>query len=806
MGDDAPTSGAVQARRGGLCTYTIWPHRLISTLHGNFFSTAKVRAARAKVSGYGRQALKTPGQPAHDLRPQAAMAASPDYVTTVHALLNQTLQPDTDTVKAAEEGLAKLTHDPALVPALFQIIVDAPEDGVRQSASLGLQKRVPEVWDTLSAPVRDQMKSKLLHLAIAEPKLPSSVRSSVAQVIGAVASAELPAGAWPQLVPTVVEQVRKGRPEQKVSALSLLYVLLDTLPVEDSWGMTEPEVASLLASMLVDPDSLDSRVLSVRGLGKLEETADAVTEQVYSLFPAMVQVLHQALEAANEQGVKQILEVLDMFFLSPAVGLTHYLAELLDFYLSTAAKTNVDEELREAFLNSAIWTVAHKSSRVQQLELVPRLLVQTMAIVTTDELDEDASNPAMTALTLIATLARDLAPTQIWPTLQSQLHKFASSLDPAYRSAGLLSLGACADGMSVTLGEHLDLVWAVLEAGLADTEPCVQQAALACLSDLCEEMGSDLVPYHKTVMQALLTLIGHPVTQTQAARALGLYLEYLDSDISLYLRPVMETLAGHLDTSPLVVRKTLIAAIGSAACAAREEFVPYLAPVMDKLTPYLTSIDETDEDQVEFRAVTQDVVGTLAEAVEEEHFRPYFAPSLELAYNALSLQQPVLRESSYLFFGSVAKVYGAEFDTFLPKIVPKLLEALKLHDGQHESEVPDDDWDSMPSETSSPIVAEKQAAMEAVGDLFKATQAACAPYLQDSAEALIALLTHSSPDLRKTAVEVLFNLAGTLYAASDLPPWKPGAVLQVPVPVEMEQLIDAIMANVVNIWGDEANE
>lgn len=168
-----------------------------------------------------------------------------------------------------------------------------------------------------------------------------------------------------------------------------------------------------------------------------------------------------------------------------------------------------------------------------------------------------------------------------------------------------------------------------------------------------------------------MTLVNDPQTQKQACTALDALLEILQDVIDQYLQLIMERLAGLLETAPLSVKAVVTGAIGSAAHASKNKFLPYFQPTMDRLQHFLVLEGEGEEQ--ELRGITMDAVGTFAEAIGVETFRPYFPDMMKQAFQGMEMGSARLRECSFLFFGVMARVFGEEFAQYLPNVVPALL-------------------------------------------------------------------------------------------------------------------------------------
>ena len=182
-----------------------------------------------------------------------------------------------------------------------------------------------------------------------------------------------------------------------------------------------------------------------------------------------------------------------------------------------------------------------------------------------------------------------------------------------------------------------------------------------------------------------MNLINDPETQKAACTALDAVLEILHDNIGQYLQLIMDRLANLLENAPLSVKAVVTGAIGSAAHASKQGFLPYFLPPLNRIAQFLTLTGEGEE--IELRGISMDTIGTFAEAVGKDVFRPYFSDMMKHAFSGMEMGSARLRECSFLFFGVMASVFGEEFAPYLPQVVPALLTSCQqLERGEDEYE------------------------------------------------------------------------------------------------------------------------
>jgi HEAT repeat protein len=92
--------------------------------------------------------------------------AQPELPTVLAAALSI----DNELRRQAEARLAVLCKDPAVVPALLQLLQGAPDESVRHLAAITLRKRIATHWLKLPEATRTALKGALLDAIVREPR------------------------------------------------------------------------------------------------------------------------------------------------------------------------------------------------------------------------------------------------------------------------------------------------------------------------------------------------------------------------------------------------------------------------------------------------------------------------------------------------------------------------------------------------------------------------------------------------------------------------------------------------------------
>ncbi|THU97754.1 ARM repeat-containing protein [Dendrothele bispora CBS 962.96] len=768
----------------------------------------------------------------------------PNFVQGLHNLLVQTTSNDTTALKAATAQLNQEYYkNSACISALASIVTSSPDQAIRQLAAVEMRKRVSynsgNLWTLLPQEEREQIKSKFPELILAESS--NLVRHSAARVVAAIAAIEIPAGHWTQLLPFLQQTCTSSNVSPGEVGMYMLYTALENIVegFQDHLG----SLFQLFSQTLADPDSIEVRVTTVRAMGVIAQFIDsddkAYVAQFQALLPAMIQVIGQCVETSNESGARQLFDVLETLLILEVPILSKIIPDLVEFLLRCGGNRAYETELRILALNALNWTVQYKKSKLQSFNLAPQILEHLMPITTEEEpedVDEDA--PSRSALRIIDGLSTSLPPVQVFPALRNLIVQYFHSQQPAQRRGAMLALGIAVEGCSEFMTPLMSEVWPIIEAGLRDSDASVRKATCVAVSCFCEWLEEECAEKHEVLVPAIMNLINDPETQRSACTALDALLEILHDVIERYLQLIMERLSGLLESAPMSVKAVVTGAIGSAAHASKERFTPYFEPTMQRLQHFLVLTAEGEE--IELRGITMDAVGTFAEAVGKEKFRPYFPTMMTQAFQGIEMGSARLRECSFLFFGVMARVFGEEFAGYLPQVVPPLLASCKQQEGGDDiassvqdasqafstglsassainvsdevdingmpvAELEDIDLDKL-MDVNSAIAVEKEIAADTIGTLFSATQGHFLPYVESCALELVSLLLHYYEGIRKSALDSLLEIVRTFYDLSDHQEWQPGANVTVLLNPTVKDLIGHVLPPLLEMYETEDNK
>jgi len=414
-------------------------------------------------------------------------------------------------------------------------------------------------------------------------------------------------------------------------------------------------------------------------------------------------------------------------------------------------------------------------------------------------------------------MATYLPPNYIFPIIMEYIVNYMQNSNPLFRKAALMSLCSLIDGCADLIRGRINDIFTFIAQGLQDNEPVVRKAACISFFLIAMEMVEEVSVHHSSFIPLIFNLMNDPDVQIQrhATNALNVLLEGLNEDIVQYLPMLAEKFVFLLENGAVENKAVIVEAIGSAALSASDKFLEYFEIFYPRIYQLMSLTTGTEELLIRGNATS--TMGSIAEAVGKEVFRPYVQDTMKLAMESLNIDSPKLKEQSFFYFAILAKVFGDEFTPFLEHIMPPILKSLNQSEDINDllfDEAAFEDMDDEEAEekanqlftTSTAIAEEKEFAAECLQEIFAATKQSFLPYFEQSIEILKQLLEHEFEGVRKSACNSLISIITTCYEMSNPEKWQPGLPVKVPINKDVATLISQIMPKIVVVLGDEEDK
>ncbi|GES63654.1 importin subunit beta-4 [Aspergillus terreus] len=776
------------------------------------------------------------------------------------------LNPAQGNVKEATGILQREFYNkPESLVLLIQIATGHEDANLRQLAAVEARSLVNKHWVSVQAGQKPQIREQLLRATMGESS--DLVRHSVARVISSVAKVDLNDGEWPELPNLLLQAGNSGNKDERGVAIYILFTILETL----GEGLEEKyqDLFNLFSKTIRDPESEEVRVNTLLALSKLGMHLDseenmAPVKAFQEILPSMVAVLKESIDQGHEDRVMQGFEVFQTLLGCDPALMTVHLKDLVVFMNEIAANTEADEDTRTQAISFLMQCVQYRKLKIQGMRLGEQLTRTALHIVTelgdASAADDDIT-PARSALGLLDMLAQSLPPSQVVVPLLQSLGQYFSNSNPDYRRAGIMALGMCVEGAPDFISTQMKEIFPMVLQLLADPEPKVRQASLHTVARLADDLAEDLSQEHEKLMPLLFNNLASAMQEYKGEEdgptidimkagisAIDAVVDGLDEkDVAPYqgeLVPILHKLFKHPDFR---IKGLAAGALGSLASSAGDSFLPFFDESMHLLQEFATVKDS--EEELDLRASVTDAMGEMAAAAGPERYQPYVEPLMRATEEALHLGHSRLKESTYIFWGAMSKVYAEHFSPFLDGVVKGLFDCIEQDENDLEvslgeaakdligqevtvagrkvkvASADDDDepvgengeiedvdvdededaWDDITATT--PISLEKEIAVEVIGDLVTHTKTAYLPYFEKTIEVVLPLAEHPYEGVRKSTISTLHRSYAMLFSIAEesgqMPKWQPGLPLKVEPAKEVKKFGEILMTATIKMWTEE---
>lgn len=726
--------------------------------------------------------------------------------------------PDNNSILQATELLNQnYFNNEQCIPALIEIISNSKDMSIRHLASVELPKRVRSHFEKLDDNLKTQLEQRLLEIITVEPE--KIICHAIARCISSMAEIEIPKKRWTNLIDFLFQCCQSPNSSHREVGVFVLYSLFEV--IVDNFEDKLPQVFELFSITINDPESIDVKISTMKALGTIVEYIDEENQKEIELFrsliPSMVNVLHQCLELSNEEGVQACFDFIEILLTLETPIISYHFTELVQMTIDIAKNQQYDENIRNLALSTLYFIPVYKKTKLIRLQLIKPIIDGIFPICTEEEPeDEDEESPARLTYRIINCMATNLPQQYVFPIIMEYVVNYMQNPNGMFRKAALMSLWQLIDGCADLMRSKLDDILSFIAQGLQDNEPIVRKSACIAFFFLTIEMVDEVSVHHAAFVPLIFNLMNDqdPSIQKHATNALNVFLEGLNDDIVQYLPMLADKFISLLDNSAIENKAVIVEAIGSAALSASEKFLNYFEAFYPRILHMMSFTTGTEELMV--RGVATSTMGSIAEAVGKDVFRPYVQDTMKLAMDGLVIDSPKLKEQSFYYFAILAKVFGAEFSPFLSAIMPPLVKSLNQEDSLIFGDVnfSIEDMDEKEAEekanqlfsASSAIAEEKELAAECIQEIFAATKKEFMPYFEPCIEALKNLLRHDYEGVRKSSANSLISIISTCYDMCDAQKWQPGLPVKVPLNQDVVALIANIMPEIVEILNDEEDK
>lgn len=794
------------------------------------------------------------------LGPQQYRNGSIRLVTQAKRKLIFLSSANTEQVKAVTADLQKNYYSkPESLILLIEIALTHNDGGIRQLAAVQALRYAPKQWEKTSREKKPLARAHLLNGALKESS--EVIRHALARLIAGLIGLDADQGEEEEFLKQVLPLNNSDDVQSREVGSYILYELLEQSPAV---FQDMRQLLQLFRTRIEDPDSKNVRINIAQAVGAVlpnidpDEDPEAL-QAVQSFIPHIVNILKAAVEAEDEETFQKLFEVFHAYLACDSCFLAAHLQDLLRFMIALAANKEAGDDARVQAFSFLIQAVQFRRMKIQGMkEVAVELMVRAMSIITELDADddEDDMSPARTAISLVSILANELHPRLVAVPMLEQFPTYATHPEPSYRMSAMLTLGNVAEGAPEFISTQLQTLLPTVINLLCDSDVQVRHAALVGLIHLAEEMADEMSSHHEQIISAVLQNLesaSQGATDKRnikiircACGALDTLGDGVDTKIMAQYGPnLVGPMIKLLDHEDCGVRGAAASAIGAIAASMKKGFQPYFEGAMKALGRFVT-LKEADE-EMDLRSATYDSLGRIALSVGPEAFQPYVMDLMKASEEALRLNSPRLKETSFILWSNLSKLYGTDFDHFLGGIFEGIFASLELE--EEELDVPgvdpdqiadgtilggrriklkaprseedaviatggDEDWEDIEDlDDFNPVTAialEQEVAIDTLGDVIanSCKGSHLETYVEKAIETIIPFTEHSYEGCRKNAISTLWRIFSRVFQVWEEATgnkWQPGLPCKFTPPPSILKISETLRQTTMEVWTNDSD-
>ncbi|KEY69448.1 hypothetical protein S7711_01990 [Stachybotrys chartarum IBT 7711] len=776
-------------------------------------------------------------------------------------LLQGSQVPNTEQVKAVTAELQKNYYTkPESLLLLVDISLTHGDTAVRQLAAVTALRLTPKHWEKTPEDQRQLARTHLLDGTLKETS--ATLRHSLARLLAGIVGLDLENGEGEEFLKQLIPLNTSDNVVAREVGSFLLYAMLEDDPTHFSDYVHQ--LLQLFQARIEDQESKEVRINIVRAIGAIlviiepDEDTQAVAA-IQALLPNLVNILKATVEAEDEESYKTVFEVFQSLVAYDSAFTGKHFRELLQFMIDLAGNVNAEEDARTQALAFLIQSVRFRRMKIQAMkDMAAQLMVKAMHIVTElDSDDDEERTPARAAIGLIDELSNELPPRQSVLPLLEQFPAFATHQNPKFRIAAMLSLGNAAEGAPDFISTQLQPLLPTIVNLLCDSDDQVRHAALVGLIHLADEMADEMSSHHEQLMSAVLKNL-EAASQgasdksnvriiRSACGALDTLGEGIDKKVMAQYGPnLIGPMVRLLEHDDYGVKAAAASAVGAIAASMDKAFEPYFKDVMKVLGKFVTIKD--NEEALDLRSSTCDSLGRIAMAVGPEAFQPYVMELMTASEEALNLDNPRLKETSFLLWSNLSKVYQEQFDHFLDGVMNGLFASLELEEeeidlpGIDPSQLDDgaiviggrrikvkaqtseedaiiatggeEDWDDVEDlDDLDPVTAvalEQEIALDVLGDVISnsCNSSNLEKYAEKAITTVAPFANHAYERCRQVGIATLWRTYARVFQVWEEGSgnkWQPGMPPKITPPASIISIGQELYKATMNVWTDDSD-
>jgi importin-4 len=625
----------------------------------------------------------------------------------------------------------------------LKIICSEQPLGVRQLASILIDRSLKHSFLDLSAPAQDAVKASLLDRYFKEPE--RLVRKSLAHNITMIVKYLFDMDKnWDDLLKILANQFTNGNDLVKEVTLSLMSSLFDKCG--DMFTEHHSAMMELLSNTIVNgTGKVQTEALRCWAflLEALDEEEGKLPPSLFASLPQILGVLSKLIVEEREEDL--LYDVFDMFVLlieEDRSMLDPQLPSLIEFIANPKIlmNQNLNVNLRSMLIELLCMITETKRTLYSRNPKMLELTVTAMCQTTMDPTKiEDYYSYDEVVMDGLGKMADNLPRKKFYPVLLEVVKKMLGSSDEKQIANAFKVLGAVSEGCADFIAKDLNTImtsW-VVEAMKSGSDR-IREAVTRMLSHFVSYVNPDIQLYHKQLVEFFCSSLGllNPRIAEKALMGLDVFChqtekEQIAEHVDLLTRTFMTIIQNPEVT--LKMRTISLSALESLIRSAEKLFEPYFNDTHTIVSQFLQISDLKD---LSVRAGATAVMASLCKVFcpgNIELFKAGFSNLTKIIYQGLVTHEDhELSEASFEYFSAMAEAVGPLFEEVLDElIVPVFSMAEKIMKLTPTESNPnalaadsDDEDETAPSRkdyfATQPFLSSKASAIYAIGSFAEA--------------------------------------------------------------------------------------
>lgn len=257
-------------------------------------------------------------------------------------------------------------------------------------------------------------------------------------------------------------------------------------------------------------------------------------------------------------------EFLDILSESTPNVLNFHLETIMEFCLTNARNTNLDDAVRVKIITFIGWVVRLRKKGMIKSKLVEPVIQVLFELMATNSGDADEEeeyysesaeslSPMSCATQTMDTLALHIAAEKLIPPLLSLLEPALKGTDPLHKKAAYLCIAVISEGCSEAIStKYLRQLLDCVKVGITDSNSLVRNAALFALGQFSEHLQPEIAQYADEILPILFEFLQQVCVQIKMTGKEPKHIDRLFYAMETFCENLENALTPHL---PLLMER-----------------------------------------------------------------------------------------------------------------------------------------------------------------------------------------------------------------------------------------------------------